>query len=45
MVMTGESVRRWKNVKKRLAFRRISQDGDDGDAFTLIGYRLPMKPT
>jgi hypothetical protein len=22
----GESVRRWKNVKKRLAFRRISQD-------------------
>jgi len=37
--MTGESVRRWKNVKKRLAFRRISQDGDDEGCLHLD--RLP----
>jgi len=39
VVMTGESVRRWKNVKKRLAFRRISQDGDDEGCLHLD--RLP----
>ena len=39
VVMTGESVRRWKNVKKRLAFRRISQDGDDEECLHLD--RLP----
>ena len=38
VVMTGESVRRW-NVKKRLAFRRISQDGDDEECLHLD--RLP----
>ena len=37
--MTGESVRRWKNVKKRLAFRWISQDGDDEGCLHLD--RLP----
>ena len=37
--MTGESVRRWKNVKKRLAIRRISQDGDDEGCLHLD--RLP----
>ena len=39
VVMTGESVGRWKNVKKRLAFRRISQDGDDEGCLHLD--RLP----
>jgi hypothetical protein len=43
--MTGDSVRRWNNAKKRLAFCRISQMATMKDAFTLIGYRLPMKPT
>jgi hypothetical protein len=30
--------------QKAPRIRRIRQDGDD-DAFTLISYRLPMKPT
>jgi hypothetical protein len=28
-VVTGESPRRWTNVKKRLAFCQVRQDGDD----------------
>jgi hypothetical protein len=43
VVMTGESVRRWNNVIKRLAFRRISQDGDDEGC--LHRRSTAMKPT
>jgi hypothetical protein len=39
VIMTGESVRRWKNVKKRLSFCRISQGGDDEGCLHL--GRLP----
>ena len=28
-VMTDESVRRWNNIKRNLAFCRLTQDGDD----------------
>jgi hypothetical protein len=40
VVMTGESARRWTNVKQRLSpFCRITQDGDDEGALHLD--RLP----
>jgi hypothetical protein len=29
VVATDESTRRWTNVKRRLSFCRITQDGDD----------------
>ena len=46
VVMTGESVRRWKNVKKRASHSAGSvRMATTRNAFTLIGYRLPMKPT
>jgi hypothetical protein len=39
VVSTGESARRWGSVKKRLAFCRVTQDGDDEGCLTLD--RLP----
>ena len=38
-VKTGESVGRWNNTKRRLAFCRVSQDGDDEGVLRLD--RLP----
>jgi hypothetical protein len=38
-VSTGESARRWNNVKGRLAFCRLTQDGDDEGCLHLD--RLP----
>ena len=38
-VSTGESARRWTNVKGRLAFCRLTQDGDDEGCLHLD--RLP----
>jgi hypothetical protein len=38
-ITTGESARRWGFVKKRLAFCRITQDGDDEGCLHL--NRLP----
>jgi hypothetical protein len=38
-VMTGESARRWNNIKGRLAFCRVTQDGDDEGCLRLD--RLP----
>lgn len=38
-VSTGESARRWTSVKARLAFARVTQDGDDEGALRLD--RLP----
>ena len=38
VVMTGESVRRWNNVKKRLHSARSVRMATTKDAFTLIGY-------
>jgi hypothetical protein len=29
LVCTGDSIRRWTNIKARLAFCRVTQDGDD----------------
>jgi hypothetical protein len=39
VVSTGESARRWGSVKKRLAFCRVTQDGEDEGCLTLD--RLP----
>jgi len=39
-VHTGESARRWTNVKQRLAFCRLTQDGDDEGCLHLD--RLPV---
>ena len=38
---TGESARRWFNVKQRLSFCRLTQDGDDEGCLHLD--RLPTK--
>jgi hypothetical protein len=38
-VVTGESSRRWHNVKQRLSFCRVTQDGDDEGCLSL--NRLP----
>jgi hypothetical protein len=38
-IMTGESKRRWHNVKKHLSFCRVTQDGDDEGCLHLD--RLP----
>jgi hypothetical protein len=40
-VSTGESVRRWGFIKKRLAFRRVTQDGDDEGALHLDHLPTP----
>ena len=40
-VTTGESARRWFNVKQRLNFCRLTQDGDDEGCLHLD--RLPTK--
>jgi hypothetical protein len=40
-VFTGESTRRWFNVKQRLSFCHLTQDGDDEGC--LILDRLPTK--
>ena len=40
-VTTGESARRWFNVKQRLSFCRLTQDGDDEGCLHLD--RLPTK--
>jgi hypothetical protein len=42
VVTTGESTRRWSNVKSRLAFCRVTQDGDDEGILRLD--RLPTGP-
>jgi hypothetical protein len=39
IVATDESIRRWTNVKRRLSFCRITQDGDDDGCLHLD--RLP----
>ena len=39
MVVTDESARRWTNIKQRLPFCRVTQDGDDEGALHLD--RLP----
>jgi hypothetical protein len=41
MISTGESARRWVHVKTRLAFCRLTQDGDDEGCVILD--RLPVK--
>jgi hypothetical protein len=38
-IVTGESSRRWYNVKQRLSFCRLTQDGDDEGCLRLD--RLP----
>ena len=40
-VSTGESARRWTNVKARLAFARVTQDGDDEGALRLDRRQRP----
>jgi hypothetical protein len=40
-INTGESARRWSNVKERLGFCRLTQDGDDEGCLHLD--RLPTK--
>jgi hypothetical protein len=45
VVMTGESVRRWNNVKKPSHCAGSVRMATTKNAFTLIGHRLPMKPT
>jgi hypothetical protein len=41
VISTGESARRWTGVKNRLAFCRVTQDGDDDGCMILD--RLPSK--
>ena len=39
-----QSPRRWTNIKRRLAFCRITQDGDDEGCCALIGYLPRPRP-
>lgn len=43
-VTTEESVRRWNNVKRRLDFCRVVQDGDDEAACSSTGCRHQPRP-
>jgi hypothetical protein len=40
MITTDESARRWTNIKRRMSFCRITQDGDDEEFLP-----LDMPPT